>query len=153
MVSYVGFQTRYLIPPLYWKLALVARLFDAESLFVLRQRIEWAPDGAQCLEWLGVKEGLSKISVQTGTSHGGVVLPDGTVADVALDFDVLKTLKIVLDRLSGRHFQPLLEIPVKVVINLGVIRTLPLDIPHDQLVKVEHQILPRNLAIEVNARS
>lgn len=44
---------------------------------------------------LGVKEGLSKISVQTGTSHGGVVLPDGTVAEVALDFDVLKTLSQV----------------------------------------------------------
>jgi len=36
--------------------------------------------------------GLSKISVQTGTSHGGVVLPDGTIAKVALDFNVLKTL-------------------------------------------------------------
>ncbi|MFN4132576.1 MAG: class II fructose-bisphosphate aldolase [Caldimicrobium sp.] len=36
--------------------------------------------------------GLSKISVQTGTSHGGVVLPDGKVAEVALDFHVLKTL-------------------------------------------------------------
>ncbi|MGC9109170.1 MAG: class II fructose-bisphosphate aldolase [Caldimicrobium sp.] len=38
------------------------------------------------------KVGLSKISVQTGTSHGGVVLPDGRVAEVALDFNVLKTL-------------------------------------------------------------
>lgn len=38
------------------------------------------------------KVGLSKISVQTGTSHGGVVLPDGKVAEVALDFEVLKTL-------------------------------------------------------------
>jgi hypothetical protein len=32
--------------------------------------------------------GVSKVSVQTGTSHGGVVLPDGTVASVAVDFDV-----------------------------------------------------------------
>jgi hypothetical protein len=36
--------------------------------------------------------GLSKISVQTGTSHGGVPLPDGGVAEVKLDFDVLKRL-------------------------------------------------------------
>ncbi len=36
--------------------------------------------------------GISKISIQTGTSHGGVVLPDGTLADVALDFDVLRLL-------------------------------------------------------------
>ncbi len=36
--------------------------------------------------------GISKISIQTGTSHGGVILPDGTLANVAIDFDVLKTL-------------------------------------------------------------
>ncbi|MDA8387710.1 MAG: class II fructose-bisphosphate aldolase [Nitrospiraceae bacterium] len=38
------------------------------------------------------KEGLSKLSVQTGTSHGGVVLPDGTLARVKIDFDTLKVL-------------------------------------------------------------
>ncbi|MDD5729731.1 MAG: class II fructose-bisphosphate aldolase [Candidatus Omnitrophica bacterium] len=36
--------------------------------------------------------GISKISVQTGTSHGGVVLPDGTIAQVKLDFETLRTL-------------------------------------------------------------
>ena len=36
--------------------------------------------------------GLSKISVQTGTSHGGVVLPDGSIAKVNLDFDILLKL-------------------------------------------------------------
>ncbi|MFL2915488.1 MAG: class II fructose-bisphosphate aldolase [Nitrospinia bacterium] len=35
---------------------------------------------------------ISKISIQTGTSHGGVPLPDGTVADVNLDFDTLENL-------------------------------------------------------------
>lgn len=39
--------------------------------------------------------GLSKISVQTGTSHGGVVLPDGSIAQVALDFDTLEKLSRV----------------------------------------------------------
>jgi len=34
--------------------------------------------------------GISKISIQTGTSHGGVVLPDGTLAQVAIDFDTLR---------------------------------------------------------------
>ena len=33
--------------------------------------------------------GISKISVQTGTSHGGTVLPDGTIKDVSVDFQVL----------------------------------------------------------------
>jgi fructose/tagatose bisphosphate aldolase len=36
--------------------------------------------------------GISKVSVQTGTSHGGVPLPNGGVAEVKLDFDVLKRL-------------------------------------------------------------
>jgi fructose/tagatose bisphosphate aldolase len=36
--------------------------------------------------------GLSKISIQTGTSHGGVVLPDGKIAQVAVDFQTLKLL-------------------------------------------------------------
>lgn len=39
--------------------------------------------------------GISKISIQTGTSHGGVVLPDGTMADVKVDFEVLKRLSQV----------------------------------------------------------
>jgi fructose/tagatose bisphosphate aldolase len=41
---------------------------------------------------LGVPHGISKISVQTGTSHGGVVLPDGTIAKVQLDLAALKEL-------------------------------------------------------------
>ena len=36
--------------------------------------------------------GISKVSVQTGTSHGGVPLPDGGMAEVKLDFDVLREL-------------------------------------------------------------
>ncbi len=40
-------------------------------------------------------EGISKISVQTGTTHGGVPLPDGSIADVALDLDTLAKLSEV----------------------------------------------------------
>jgi fructose/tagatose bisphosphate aldolase len=36
--------------------------------------------------------GLSKISIQTGTSHGGVVLPDGSIAKVKVDFETLARL-------------------------------------------------------------
>jgi fructose/tagatose bisphosphate aldolase len=39
--------------------------------------------------------GLSKISVQSGTSHGGVVMPDGSIADVKLDLDTLERLSKV----------------------------------------------------------
>jgi len=39
--------------------------------------------------------GLSKVSVQTGTSHGGVPLPGGGVAEVKLDFGTLERLSTV----------------------------------------------------------
>jgi len=39
--------------------------------------------------------GLSKISVQSGTTHGGVVLADGTIADVQIDFGTLELLSKV----------------------------------------------------------
>lgn len=39
--------------------------------------------------------GLSKISVQTGTSHGGVVMADGTLADIDVDFNVLAAISQV----------------------------------------------------------
>ncbi len=39
--------------------------------------------------------GLSKISIQTGTFHGGVVLPDGSIAKVNVDFNCLKEMGAV----------------------------------------------------------
>ncbi|RPJ84083.1 MAG: aldolase, partial [Acidobacteria bacterium] len=40
--------------------------------------------------------GISKISVQTGTAHGGFVMPDGTVrTDVKIDLDTLQQLSRV----------------------------------------------------------
>ncbi|MFH1484773.1 MAG: class II fructose-bisphosphate aldolase [Chloroflexota bacterium] len=39
--------------------------------------------------------GISKISVQTGTSHGGVVLPDGSTAKVQIDFKILEDISKV----------------------------------------------------------
>lgn len=47
----------------------------------------------------GIK-GLSKISIQTGTSHGGVVLPDGSIAEVNVDFDTL----LNLSRIARKEF-------------------------------------------------
>ncbi|MCZ2111701.1 MAG: class II fructose-bisphosphate aldolase [Dehalococcoidia bacterium] len=39
--------------------------------------------------------GLAKVSVQTGTSHGGIPLPDGSIAKVAIDFDTLREMSRV----------------------------------------------------------
>ncbi len=47
----------------------------------------------EALEESGAKlKGISKISVQTGTTHGGIPLADGSVASVKLDFAVLEEL-------------------------------------------------------------
>ncbi|MCU0652281.1 MAG: class II fructose-bisphosphate aldolase [Candidatus Omnitrophica bacterium] len=47
------------------------------------------------------KIGISKISVQTGTSHGGVVLADGSIAQVQLDFNVLKVISEIARKEYG----------------------------------------------------
>ena len=41
---------------------------------------------------IGDLSGISKVSVQTGTSHGGTALADGKLADVKLDFSVLENV-------------------------------------------------------------
>jgi fructose/tagatose bisphosphate aldolase len=46
-------------------------------------------------------QGISKISVQTGTTHGGVVLPDGKIAQINLDFNTLKTLSEIAKKEYG----------------------------------------------------
>jgi fructose/tagatose bisphosphate aldolase len=44
---------------------------------------------------LGGGKGISKVSVQTGSSHGGVVGPDGTVLRVKIDFETLRRISKV----------------------------------------------------------
>ena len=46
-------------------------------------------------------EGLSKVSVQSGTSHGGIVLPDGSIKEVAIDFGTLTTLSDIARKEYG----------------------------------------------------
>ena len=45
--------------------------------------------------------GVSKISVQTGTTHGGVVLPDGSIAQIDLDFNTLSKLSEIARKEYG----------------------------------------------------
>lgn len=47
------------------------------------------------------EDDLSKISVQTGTSHGGIVLADGSVADVSVDFDAMLELSQIARKEFG----------------------------------------------------
>jgi fructose/tagatose bisphosphate aldolase len=47
------------------------------------------------LRELGGGKGLAKVSIQTGSSHGGVVGPDGTVQRVQIDFETLRKISKV----------------------------------------------------------
>ena len=47
---------------------------------------------------LGGVTGIAKISVQTGTSHGGVPMPDGTIAEAKIDFNVLREVTQICRR-------------------------------------------------------
>ncbi|MEW6714800.1 MAG: class II fructose-bisphosphate aldolase [Nitrospirota bacterium] len=43
-------------------------------------------------ETMKAGKGVSKLSVQSGTTHGGVVLPDGSLAQVKIDFETLRKM-------------------------------------------------------------
>jgi len=49
----------------------------------------------------GDAKGISKISIQTGTTHGGVPLPDGTIARVKIDFNTLREISETARREYG----------------------------------------------------
>ena len=49
----------------------------------------------------GAVPGISKVSIQTGTTHGGVPLPDGSVAKVKIDFQCLRALSEIARREYG----------------------------------------------------
>lgn len=46
-------------------------------------------------------KGLSKISIQTGTSHGGIPLPDGKLEKVKVDFRIIKEIGEVARKKYG----------------------------------------------------
>lgn len=47
------------------------------------------------------ENGLSKVSVQTGTTHGGVVMADGSMEEIKLDFSVLHDIGLVARKKYG----------------------------------------------------
>ncbi|HEX9406151.1 MAG TPA: class II fructose-bisphosphate aldolase [Thermoanaerobaculia bacterium] len=50
---------------------------------------------------IGNETGISKISVQTGTSHGGVPLADGSIAQAKIDFEVLRNTTVICRKEYG----------------------------------------------------
>ncbi|MEO5656416.1 MAG: class II fructose-bisphosphate aldolase [Nitrospiria bacterium] len=99
--------------------------------------------------------GISKISLQTGTSHGGVPLPDGTVAEVALDFDTLEKLSKVSREvygLSGAVQHGASTLPAEVFDRFPAVRTAEIHLATEfQNMILEHRSFPKPLKEQIYA--
>jgi fructose/tagatose bisphosphate aldolase len=104
---------------------------------------------------LGRYAGLSKISVQTGTSHGGVVLADGTIADVKLDLDALAALSHAARetyRLGGAVQHGASTLPPSAFSNFPRVETAEIHLATNfQNIIFDHARLPGPLREEIKA--
>jgi fructose-bisphosphate aldolase, class II len=109
----------------------------------------------QSLAALGRMEGISKISVQTGTSHGGVVLPDGSMADVKLDLQTLAALSRVACEqygLAGAVQHGASTLPPNAFGNFPRIETAEIHLATNfQNIIFDHPRLPAELAAKIRA--
>jgi fructose/tagatose bisphosphate aldolase len=98
--------------------------------------------------------GISKVSVQTGTSHGGVPLPDGGVAEVKLDFEVLRELGEVARRhgLAGAVQHGASTLPDELFHRFPAVETAEIHLATGfQNSMYEHPAFPDTLRKEVEA--
>ena len=97
--------------------------------------------------------GLSKVSVQTGTSHGGVPLPDGGVAEVKLEFEVLKRLGEVARkeyRLAGAVQHGASTLPDELFHHFPAVETAEIHLATGfQNLLFDHSAFPRDLLAEI----
>jgi fructose/tagatose bisphosphate aldolase len=96
--------------------------------------------------------GLSKVSVQTGTSHGGVPLPGGGVAEVKLDFEVLRSLGEVARRygLAGAVQHGASTLPDELFHRFPAAETAEIHLATGfQNALYEHEAFPRELRRDI----
>jgi fructose/tagatose bisphosphate aldolase len=111
----------------------------------------------------GDLEGISKISVQTGTSHGGVVLPDGSIAKVKLDLDALAALSQVAREeygMAGAVQHGASTLPAEAFGHFARLETAEIHLATNfQSIVFDHSALPADLRrrmydwLDVNAQS
>jgi fructose-bisphosphate aldolase class II len=111
----------------------------------------------------GARAGLSKISVQTGTSHGGVVLPDGSIAEVQLDLAALEALSKAARQqygLGGAVQHGASTLPANAFGNFPRVGAIEIHLATNfQNIVFDHPSLPADLArrmkgwLEENAQS
>jgi fructose/tagatose bisphosphate aldolase len=106
------------------------------------------------LQKLGQYAGISKISVQTGTSHGGVVLPDGSIAKVQLDLDALKALSQAARKtygLGGAVQHGASTLPPEAFSQFPQCEAIEIHLATNfQTIVMDHPALPKELRREVN---
>jgi fructose/tagatose bisphosphate aldolase len=99
-------------------------------------------------------KGISKISVQTGTSHGGIPLPDGGVAEVKLDFEVLRELGVVAREygLAGAVQHGASTLPDELFHRFPAVETAEIHLATGfQNALYEHPAFPQELHREIEA--
>ncbi len=98
--------------------------------------------------------GISKISVQTGTSHGGVPLPSGEIAEVKLDFEVLRELGVVAREygLAGAVQHGASTLPDELFHHFPAVETAEIHLATGfQNALYEHPAFPESLHREIEA--
>jgi fructose-bisphosphate aldolase, class II len=106
------------------------------------------------MQRLGSTPGISKISVQTGTSHGGVVLPDGSIAKVQLDLEALKALSQDARAkygLGGAVQHGASTLPPEAFSRFPECEAIEIHLATNfQTIVMDHPALPKDLRREVN---
>ena len=99
-------------------------------------------------------KGLAKVSVQTGTSHGGVPLPGGGVAEVKLDFEVLRELGEIARSygLAGAVQHGASTLPDELFHHFPAVETAEIHLATGfQNALYEHPAFPKDLLDEIHA--
>jgi fructose/tagatose bisphosphate aldolase len=94
------------------------------------------------------ERGLSKISVNTGSSHGGVVLPDGTLLKVAIDFNTLRDMSADARRhgMGGAVQHGASTLPAEYFSNFPEVDTLEVHLATEfQNIMLDHGAFPEDL--------
>ena len=98
--------------------------------------------------------GVSKVSVQTGTSHGGIPLPGGGVAAVKLDFRTLERLSVVCREygLAGAVQHGASTLPDELFHRFPAVETAEVHLATGfQNLLFEHPAFPADLEAEMEA--
>lgn len=100
------------------------------------------------VEQFGDRRGLSKISVNTGSSHGGVVLPDGSLLKVAIDFDTLRDMSSAARKhgMGGAVQHGASTLPAEYFSNFPEVDTLEVHLATEfQNIILDHGAFPSEL--------